>query len=227
VAVGRRRRHELPPDRVARLGITAQSLGVTWSDLAVSAIAAYVGTAAGVPEVLLGLPTAGRLSPQARRAPGMVMNILPLRVPIDCESALADHARRVSRGVREVLLHSRYPTAELSRDIAERGGSGRLWAAMANVMLFDHRLDFAGVPATMHTASIPLTVDMTVYLLQVDTAGTVELLLDTHPDLYDEQATDAHLEGLLSLLGALETAGPQSLLHEVCHVPEPLRAPLS
>jgi hypothetical protein len=129
--------------------------------------------------------------------------------------------------VREVLLHSRYPAAELSRELAERGGSGRLWAAMANVMLFDHRLDFAGVPATMHTASIPLTVDMTVYLLQVDADGTVEVILDTHPALYDEQATDVHLEGLLSLLGALETAGPQTPLYEVCHEPELLRAPMS
>ncbi|MFC4502405.1 MULTISPECIES: condensation domain-containing protein [Streptomyces] len=225
VAVGRRRRHQLPPDRVARLGATARSMGVTWSDLAVSAVTAYVGTAARIPEVLLGLPTAGRLSPQTRRAPGMAMNILPLRVPFDSGSTLAEHARRVSRGVREVLLHSRYPTAELSREIAERGGSGRLWAAMANVMLFDHRLDFAGAPATMHTASIPLTVDMTVYLLQSDADGTVEVILDTHPDLYDEQTTDAHLEGLLSLLRALEAAGPQTPLHEVCR--EPLRTPAS
>ncbi|MEU5974465.1 condensation domain-containing protein [Streptomyces sp. NPDC047315] len=223
VGAGRRRRRQLAPELVAKLGDTAQSLGVTWSDLAVSAIAAYVGAAAGTSDVLLGLPTAGRLSPQARRAPGMVTNILPLRVPYDAGAALADHARRVSRGVREVLLHSRYPTAELSRDVAERGGSGRLWAAMVNVMLFDHRLDFAGAPATVHTASIPLTVDLTAYLLQIDTAGTVELILDTHPDLYDEQATDSHLEGLLSLLDAVAAAGPQTLLREVC--PEPLPAP--
>ncbi|MFD8936307.1 condensation domain-containing protein [Streptomyces sp. NPDC059578] len=221
VAAAQRRRHELPPDRVTRLTAVAGALGVTWSDLVISATAAYVGSTARVPEVLLGLPTAGRLGPRVRNAVGMATNILPLRVPVDAGSPLGSHARRVSHEVRDLLLHSRYPTSELSREVSERGGSGRLWAAMVNVMLFDHRLDFAGVPATQHTVSIPLTVDMTVYLIQVDAAGTVELILDTHPDLYSAPETDAHLTGLLSMLDALEGAGPDTLLQALCPAPQP------
>ncbi|MFD4238817.1 condensation domain-containing protein [Streptomyces sp. NPDC058542] len=224
VTAGRRLRHELAPDRVARLGEIADGLGVTWSDLAISAMAAYVGSTVQMPEVLLGLPTAGRLSPQVRNAVGMAMNILPLRVPFDDGSPLIGHAQRVSREVRELLLHSRYPTAELSREMTERGGSGRLWAAMVNVMLFDHRLDFAGIPAIQHTVSIPLTVDMTVYLIQIASDGTMELILDTHPDLYSAAEAEAHLAGLLSTFDAIEKAGPHTPLHALCPGPERSRA---
>ncbi|MEU1130587.1 condensation domain-containing protein [Streptomyces sp. NPDC005900] len=220
VTAGRRLRHELTPDRVARLGEVAESLGVTWSDLAISTMAAYVGSTIRLPEVLLGLPTAGRLSPRVRNAVGMTTNILPLRVPHDDGSSLAEHARRVSREVRELLSHSRYPTAALSREIAEQGGSGRLWAAMVNVMLFDHKLDFAGVPAIQHTVSLPLTVDMTLYLIQTASDGTMELILDTHPDLYSAAETEAHLARLLSMFDAIEKAGPHTPLHALCPTPE-------
>ncbi|HWM38735.1 MAG TPA: condensation domain-containing protein [Streptomyces sp.] len=208
LSIGRRRTAVLAPDTVGRLERAAGELGVTWSDLTISAMAAYVARTTGAHELLLGLPTGGRLSPQARNVPGMTMNILPLRLTVDSASSLTAFTRQVSREVREVLLHSRYPTAEISRQITEKGGGPRLWAPMVNVMKFDYKLDFDGAHAVMRTMSIPLTADVTVYFFQVSADGTTEVILDVNPELYSSQDTDRHMDGLLSLLRALETADP-------------------
>lgn len=216
LAVGRRRTAELAPGRVGRLERAAGGLGVTWSDLAVSTIAAYVGQHTGADELLLGLPTGGRLSPQVRHVPGMTMNILPLRLAVDTALPLAAFTQRVSREIRQVLLHSRYPTAEISRELAGKGGGGgRLWGPMVNVMKFDYKLDFAGSVATMHTTSIPLTVDLTVYFFQTSADGTTDVMLDAHPELFTARETDAHLNGILGVLDALETADPTTAVRDL------------
>lgn len=208
LAIGRRRTAELTPVTVGRLERAAGGLGVTWSDLVVSTMAAYVARVTGAGELLLGLPTGGRLSPQVRHVPGMTMNILPLRLTVETASPLDAFMRQVSREVREVLLHSRYPTAEISRELDEKGGGARLWGPMVNVMKFSYKLDFAGARAVVRTMSIPLTVDMTVYFFQTSADGTTEVILDAHPELYSPQETDRHMDGLLSLLRAIETADP-------------------
>ncbi|MFH8796813.1 condensation domain-containing protein [Streptomyces sp. NPDC017941] len=224
LAIGRRRTTELPPDRVGRLGRTAADLGVTWSDLAVTTIAAYVGKHTGADELLLGLPTGGRLSPQVRNVPGMSMNILPLRLAVDTGLPVRAFAQRVSREIRNVLLHSRCPTAEIARDVFGEGG-GRLWGPMVNVMRFDYKLDFAGSVATMRTVSIPLTVDMTVYFFQTSADGATDVILDVHPDLFTARETDAHLDGILGLLDAIEAAGPETAVRDLFPASEPTPAP--
>lgn len=221
LAVGHRRTTELTPDRVARLEGAAAGLGVTWSDLAVSTIAAYVGLRTGARELQLGLPTGGRLSPQVRNVPGMTMNILPLRLDVDTSLPFGEFARRVSREVRQVLLHSRYPTAEISREVAEQGGGARLWGPMVNVMKFDYKLDFAGAAATMRTMSIPITIDMTVYFFQTAADGTTEVILDAHPELFSPRETDTHMTGLLSLLDAIEKADPKTPVRDLSTAPAP------
>lgn len=215
LAIGRRRTAELTPDTVGRLEHAAGGLGATWSDLVVSAVAAYVARTTGAGELLIGLPTSGRLSPQVRHVPGMTINILPLRLTVDTASPLDVFTRKVSLEVREVLLHSRYPTAEISREIVEKGGGARLWGPMVNVMKFDYKLDFAGSQAVMRTMSIPLTVDLTVYFFQTSADGTTEVILDAHPELYSPQETDRHMDGLLSLLHALETADPNLAVGDI------------
>ncbi|MGW5678434.1 condensation domain-containing protein [Streptomyces sp. NPDC003860] len=215
LGIGHRRTVELAPDTVARLERAAGGLGVTWSDLAVSTTAAYVARTTGADELLIGLPTGGRLGPQVRNVPGMTMNILPLRLTVDTGSPLDAFARQVSREVREVLLHCRYPTAELSRELVEQGSGARLWGPMVNVMKFNYKLDFAGAHAVMRTMSIPLTVDVTVYFFQTSADGTTEVILDAHPELYGPQETDRHMQGLLSLLRALETADPRTAVRDV------------
>ncbi|WP_157882617.1 condensation domain-containing protein [Streptomyces silvensis] len=223
LAIGRRRTVELTPDRVGHLERAAADLGVTWSDLAVSTIAAYVGKHTGADELLLGLPTGGRLSPQVRNVPGMTMNILPLRLTVDTGLPLGAFTRRVSRTIRNVLLHSRYPTAEISREVLGEGG-GRLWGPMVNVMKFDYKLDFGGSAATMRTLSIPLTIDMTVYFFQTSADGTTDVILDAHPELFTARDTDAHLEGILGLLDAIGTARPETAVRELFPPPAPVAA---
>ncbi|WP_405651536.1 condensation domain-containing protein [Streptomyces sp. RK9] len=221
LAVGRRRTAELTPDRVGRLEAAADRLGVTWSDLAVSTIAAYLALATGAPELQLGLPTGGRLSPQVRNVPGMTMNILPLRLDADAALPLREFARRVSREVRQVLLHSRYPTAEISREAVAQGGGARLWGPMVNVMKFDYRLDFAGATASMRTMSIPLTIDMTVYFFQTAADGTTDVILDVHPELFSPRETDTHMDGILALLDAIEKADPHTPVRDLTTAPVP------
>jgi nonribosomal peptide synthetase DhbF len=206
VPVAHRRRTDLDGDLLSRIRETAHRLGVSTSDVCVGAVALYVGRMTNSGEVVLGLPSPGRLSPDVRNVPGMVTNGVPVRVPTDPGTPLADYLRRVSAEVREALLHSRYPTAELSRDL---GADRPLWGPIVNVMSFPYRLDFAGAPATVRTVSVPFSPDVSVYFSQTSSDGAMELVVDAHPGRHSARDTESHLERLLALVDAMTAAGPE------------------
>jgi amino acid adenylation domain-containing protein len=209
VAVAHRRRTDLDGDLLRRIRETALRLEVSTSDICVGAVALYVGRMADAGEVVLGLPSPARLSPDVRNVPGMVTNGVPVRIPTNPDTPLSDYLRRVSSEVREALLHSRYPTAELSRDLGSAVANRPLWGPIANVMSFPYRLDFAGAPATVCTVSVPFSPDVSVYFSQTSSDGAMELVVDAHPGRHSAGDTESHLRRLLVLIGAMTAADPE------------------
>src|SRR5262249_11487348 len=138
-----RRRTDLRPAQLQALRAAADRFGVPWTSLAVALTALYVGRMTNAPEVTLGMPVSGRLGRVERGVPGMTTNAVPLRLSIDPHTALGDFARQVDSALREALLHGRYRTEDLSRDLGLLGTERLLWGPVVNIMAFDYDLRFA------------------------------------------------------------------------------------
>jgi amino acid adenylation domain-containing protein len=212
--VAHRCRAALGVGRLTRVRLAASRLGVSWWDFSMGTIAAYLAGHTGAQEVIVGIPTAGRMSPSVRNVPGMTTNGVPVRVATAPELSLAEFARGVSSQIREAMLHSRYPAAELSRDLGLAPGQ-RLWGPIVNVLTFSHPLDFAGVPATVRTVSMPVSPDVTATFFQTSADGDMDLILDAHPGLHSDEETQAHIERLLVLMDAMTHAAPQTPLADL------------
>ncbi|WP_216311791.1 non-ribosomal peptide synthetase [Streptomyces nanshensis] len=112
-------------------------------------------------EVTLGLPVAARVGEAVRTVPGMVSNVLPLRVPVDPARPAADLVRTVADELTAVLSHQRYRCEDLRGDLGLTGG-GRLFALAVNVLPFDYGSLFAGRPMVMRNVAIGPVEDLSV-----------------------------------------------------------------
>lgn len=122
----------------------ANESGTTWPDVLVAATAIYMHRMTGESEVILGLPVMCRLGSATLRVPGMVMNLLPLRVAIRSDLSLGSLLREVSREIRIIKRHQGYRHQDLRRDLKLLGDNRRLFGPLINVMPFVEDVSFAG-----------------------------------------------------------------------------------
>ncbi|MFD6287963.1 amino acid adenylation domain-containing protein [Streptomyces sp. NPDC060205] len=195
-----RRVADLGTARTQALRTVARELEVTWSEILLAVTAAQVQRATGAPEIVLSLPTMGRLGSVALRVPCMVRNILPLRVAVSSSDSVRDLALRISAELRAGLPHQRYRYERLRRDLKLVGGQRRLSGPGVNIMPFAYDLRFAGHPSTVHNVSAGPVDDLSVNVYDRAEGGGLRIALDAHPDLYDEADVVALQDELLLLL---------------------------
>ncbi|MGV9315112.1 amino acid adenylation domain-containing protein [Streptomyces sp. NPDC003691] len=195
-----RRVVDLDPAETARLRAVAAELSVTWSDLLLAVTAAYVHRVSGAPEVVLSLPSMGRLGSVSLRVPSMVRNILPLRIAVGEQDGLRDLAVRVAEELRAGRPHQRYRYEQLRRDLKLVGGKRRLSGPGVNIMPFEYDLRFGGARSTVHNVSAGPVDDLAVNVYDRAEGAGLRIALDANPELYDEAGLAAHQRELLALL---------------------------
>ncbi|MFH8462869.1 amino acid adenylation domain-containing protein [Streptomyces sp. NPDC017991] len=195
-----RRVADLGAARTKALRTLARDLGVTWSEILLAVTAARLHRATGAPEIVLSLPTMGRLGSVALRVPCMVRNILPLRVAVSASDSVRDLALRISAELRAGLPHQRYRYERLRRDLKLVGGQRRLSGPGVNIMPFAYDLRFAGHPSTVHNVSAGPVDDLSVNVYDRAEGGGLRIAVDANPDLYDEADVVIFQKELLLLL---------------------------
>src|SRR5262249_12638420 len=75
-----RRSGSLPATLVASLAAVSRGCGATFAQAIEASVALYVHRLTGAEEVILGVPLTARLGRKMRSIPGVVSNILPLRL---------------------------------------------------------------------------------------------------------------------------------------------------
>ncbi|MEJ3749201.1 amino acid adenylation domain-containing protein, partial [Actinomycetes bacterium KLBMP 9797] len=207
---GPRRATELAPDvhRTAvlsaaeadRLRAAARGRHTHWGSLLVAATAGYLHRVTGRRDLVVALPVTARTGRAAASVPGMAANVVPLRIAVHPAMPLADLVDAVSMEMRWALRHQRYRGEDIARDAGVPGGIGDLARVRVNVMPFDHGLDFAGQPATLHLVSIGPVDDLAVTAYD---RGDGLLHVSTHAGagLSDELA--GHHRRLLTMVGAV------------------------
>ncbi|CAL9664630.1 amino acid adenylation domain-containing protein [Streptomyces sp. enrichment culture] len=203
-----RRGAQLSPEATRRLRDLAGRLRATWPDVLIAAQALYTSRVTARGDVVLGLPMMGRMGSVALRVPGMVMNVLPLRLAVSPEATFAELVRQVVLGIREARRHQRYRYEDIRRDLGLLGESRALVGPLVNVMPFDYGVDFAGAPARARNLSAGPVDDLTVNIHDRADGRGLHIDHDGNPALYDDGDLAAHQDRFLHLVDRLTDTDP-------------------
>ncbi|MGW7164470.1 amino acid adenylation domain-containing protein [Streptomyces sp. NPDC054884] len=173
-----------------QLAAFTRAHGVKWPRTVIAAFAAYTGLVTGALDAVLGLPVSGRHTDAAATTPGMVSNIVPLRVARSPEDSFVDLLARVCVKIDETRAHRRYRFEDIRRDLRTRRGTARVFGPTANVMSLGTELSFDGCPARLvNLAPGPIEdLMLGVYATPEDLTFT----LDANPGLYDAAELAGH-----------------------------------
>ncbi|MEV0116682.1 amino acid adenylation domain-containing protein [Streptomyces sp. NPDC050844] len=209
-----RRTAHLSPEATSRLRESATSMRATWPEVLVAAQALYVSRATGSAEVVLGLPMMGRMGSVALRVPGMVMNVLPLRLTVTPQATFAELTRQVVLGIRAARRHQRYRYEDIRRDLGLLGDGRSLVGPLVNVMPFDYGLTFAGARTDAHNLSAGPVDDLTVNVYDRADGSGLRIDYDGNPALYEPDELGVHQARFMELLERLSQAEPHAALAE-------------
>ncbi|MGO1912171.1 MAG: AMP-binding protein, partial [Corynebacterium sp.] len=198
----------LPAGEVEALKARAEDLGLAWSDLVTAAYAAWLrklGHTSPAPdgpdgscEALIAMPLMARTSGPLRRTPAMLVNMLPLRLPVDPTASVTDLAATVRDTLDALRTHQRYPGSELSRDL---GSPAVLHGVGLNLKTFDFTLDFHGTTGVLRNVAGGPPEDL-VLVVTPAADGGVDLAFETDPASVDADTARRRLQDVRALLTA-------------------------
>jgi Condensation domain len=116
-----------------------------------AATAIYLHRLTGAEDVVIGLPVTGRIGALSRRTPGMLANIIPLRLRVHPGVCLGEIMSRVNEQIQSGLVHQRYRTEDMRRDLGLQPREQKLFGVMVNALVLEHGLRFAGHRSAMHS----------------------------------------------------------------------------
>ncbi|MCO6009315.1 amino acid adenylation domain-containing protein [Actinoallomurus purpureus] len=198
----------LSPAEADALTSAARVLDTTLTGLTIAAAAAYTARLCGVSDVVLGLAVTARTTPAARRTPGMLSNVLPLRLTVRPADSVRDLTRQVTERVGRLLRHQRYRLEDLRRDLGLLGDARPLYGPLINIMGFEHDLDFAGHRGVPHVLTTGPVEDLAVNVYEGATGEGTRIDIDAHPERYTPAEVAAHHARFLDFLRTLGTAAP-------------------
>ncbi|MFF7730906.1 amino acid adenylation domain-containing protein [Streptomyces sp. NPDC008001] len=207
----------LPPSGMDRLRAAARNARTTWPSVVVAATAAYLHRMTGARDVTVGLGVTGRDTTRSQEIPGMVSNVLPLRLAVRPDTVFSDLVRQASHEVFSVLRHQRYRYEDLRRDLDLFRDDGKLFGPVVNIMPFDYDLRFGESRATSHTLSAGQVEDLSITVYQRAKDQGPRIDFDANPALYEDDELAAHHRRFLRILdadagrpvGAMELLSPR------------------
>ncbi|MFH9072081.1 non-ribosomal peptide synthetase [Streptomyces alboflavus] len=240
-----RHRLTLPADSAAALNAFAERSKATWPEAVLAAWALYLTRLTGSREAVLGLPVMNRMGSVLSQVPTTVVNVVPLRIPVDEREPLGLLVRSVTRQLRGQRRHQRYRGEQLRRDLGLFGQGRRLVGPQLNLKPFPTELSFGACAGTTHYLAAGAVDDLTVTVSGLAGpgglsgtgapagSGGLDVTFDAHPDLYGPAELAAHAERFGALLERLPScatdlpAGRVRVLDpaEERHVLEDLNAP--
>ncbi|WP_328490226.1 non-ribosomal peptide synthetase [Streptomyces zaomyceticus] len=195
-----RRTAELPPETVERLNTAAATTGVRVSRLLLAAVAAYLHRVSGEQDLVLGLPVAAREDEVSARVPGMVSNIVPLRLDIRPGTTGGALVAQVRETVREAVGRSRYRAEDLARELGLVDGVPELVGPTVNVLPRSEDLDFGGHATELRPVWLGPVSDLAFSFAERAGGRGHALHLDADADVCDEATLAGHERRFLALL---------------------------
>ncbi|MGH3779323.1 MAG: amino acid adenylation domain-containing protein, partial [Pseudonocardiaceae bacterium] len=212
----------LSPASTDRLTAAAHRAGVPWSCIVIAATALYVHRLTGSRDVILGFPITARHGRILKRTPGMVSNVLPLRLSLRPGMTTSELIAHVTTEVCEAVEHQRYRGEDLHRDSGHSSFSGNIatsFTPLINIVSFDYDLRFAGYRTISHNLSFGLMVDLSLVVWDRQDDSGLRIDLYAHPDVCSSDEVTAHHQRFLTLLDTITTADPDAPINHIDLLP--------
>ncbi|WP_256105560.1 non-ribosomal peptide synthetase [Streptomyces sp. ODS05-4] len=197
-----RRTTEISADSTARLAAAARACGVRMSALLVGAVAAYTHRTTGEQDLVLGLPVTTRRDRAVAGLPGMVSNVVPLRLAVRPGMTVAELLAHTAERIGEAVAHSRYRAEDLAKDLGLAEGVAELVGPTVNVLPGTDWLRFGEHTSDLRPQWLGAVSDLAVSVGE-SVRGAVRVLFDADADQCTEGELVAHQERFRVLLDAL------------------------
>jgi amino acid adenylation domain-containing protein len=192
------------------LRATAWRLGTSFGAMMVAAGAMYLYRMTEAEDIVIGLPVNWRLDRQSRGAPGMAVNILPIRLAVRRTSSVADLAQQVTAAILDSMRHQRYQYVQMRQDL--RLVNDAFFSMVVNVMSFDYALSFGDCAARAHNLANGPVDDLTISVYDRSADDGIEISCDVNPELYGAASGKDLFLRYMKVLGWLVTAPPAECL---------------
>ncbi|WP_338020557.1 non-ribosomal peptide synthase/polyketide synthase [Amycolatopsis sp. CB00013] len=201
----RLRRHswELPAAEAGRLRKFALDAGTRLSRVAIAAVAAYAHRVTGAEDLVLGLPVTARTTRALREQPGMVSNVLPLRLTVRPETTPSRLVAQVAEKVSALLEHSRYRGEDLARELGASGGVHELVGLSVNYMAVDDALAFGDASATVHNLELGPISDVAIAVYDAGEGRGLRFDFDADEAVSSDDELADHRRRFAAVLDAL------------------------
>ncbi|MFD7550916.1 amino acid adenylation domain-containing protein [Streptomyces sp. NPDC059816] len=178
----------------------AREAGMDLAGLLGAGTALFLRNLSGLPQPLFSVTVGNRFGP-GRLTPGVLSNILPLRLPVTPEQSLGDVAQALGDARRRVFRHAGLQVSEIRRATGPTGSGRSPFGAIVNVMPPVEPLDLAGTPATFVGGSFGVVDEVMVSTYgDGHEDGELYVRVDTPPGLYRDTDAAVLCERLVAFL---------------------------
>ncbi|MEV6805178.1 D-alanine--poly(phosphoribitol) ligase subunit DltA [Streptomyces sp. NPDC051132] len=199
--------------RIARASEAAGNHGTHWSGVALAATAAYLHRVTQREDVVIGLPVRARSTRTALTTPGMLANVLPLRLTVRSDMEFGELVQQVSTRVSELLKHQRYRGEELHRQLRRtEDGSADTPGVLVNVVTFDGEIVFGGLRGTVHQLPSGPVRDVLIEFFGGNDGSDLRVAFDGNPDLHDEASLAGHRRRFAAFFDTVTRSGTSAVI---------------
>ncbi len=195
--------------------VAASEAGMHWSRLVIAAAALYVHGLTGARDLVVGIPVAARRDPLTKQFPGVMSNLLPLRLHVLPDMTISEFVEQVRKKVSELSTHQRYRGEDLKRDLRLSGDRGDSFGPLINIMPFEFDLKFAGHRSETHNLRGSLADDLAIRVWDRKDGLGLQIRMDAPAEVCDADMLDAHQQRFQGVLEDLVVGDPGRRLSEV------------
>ena len=200
----------VPEHARARLAEIARDCGVSLPQVLIALIAAYYHRASGAHDLVFGMPVTGRVNHALRSTPGMVANVVAIRLAMAPDMSMPELFTQVSRVVKSALRHQQYRYEDLRRDLGLLNADQHMAWLGINIEPYDYG-SFGGHRASGRNLHNGTAEDLTVFVFDRLDGNGLSFDFDANPALYPAAELDEHLRRLMRLIDAV-LADPSTAL---------------
>ncbi|MFD7325292.1 amino acid adenylation domain-containing protein [Streptomyces sp. NPDC059875] len=197
-----RRTSELTAARTQRLNEAAERAGTRASRLLIAAVAAYLHRVSGEQDLVLGLPIPARQDAVAGDIPGMVSNIVPLRLSVRPGTTGTALLADVRTAIGAAVAHGRYRAEDLARELGLADGVNELVGPTVNVLPRPEDLRFADHETELEPVWLGPVSDLAVSFSECRGGSGIRVHLDADAEVCDEATLRDHERRFLAVLDA-------------------------
>ncbi|TYC64547.1 amino acid adenylation domain-containing protein [Streptomyces sp. CB01881] len=200
-------------DEALRLRQAARGLRTSVAGLYTVAAALLLRKTTGANEVVVGIPVPGR-SGTDMKVPGMMSNIIPIRLRFSAGMTLSALSRHVSARIREALKHQRYRYEDLRGDL-RISGQRDLCNLVVNVMPFDYSQTLGDCRVRFHGLCSFHVKDLSITVYDRSLDGQMDIAFDANPEIYSPDDNADNARRFRTVLDELVALSPDRLVDEV------------